>query len=934
MKKNKGSGVLANYNLEKEYEIVFNNTQDALFIIEVDENKDFRFLKLNPTHENLTGMKTEDITGKKPVDVLGEKMGNAVTKHYQRCLDKKKTITYEEVLDLPSGKKVWSTKLSPVLENGKVTHIVGSARNISERKKLEEEKKELSRRYKLAASAAEIGVWKLDLKTNELIWDEYMLKIYEIDSDDKYSYESWTKHIYYQDREETSLKFKQAVENNEIFDHEFRIKTEAGSFKYIKAYGRPILNDEAEAVEVIGVNFDITERKKYEKKFKRIFDETLFGLALINPETAKAVEFNNTVCEMLGYSREEFADLKIEDYEALENKTAIRNNLEKIKKGEKIEFETKHRKKDGSIIDVLIKGSAINLDGRNLAQIVYVDISEKVEALRKLEEYSNELKLRNVELKQARDKAKEASKAKSEFLSTMSHEIRTPMNSIIGMAELLQDTDLSQQQKKYVSVFQNSGESLLTLINDILDLSKIEAGKIEMENKEFNLPAMVENIAEMISVRAYKKGLEMPLRISSEVPECVIGDSDRIRQILINLMGNAVKFTENGQVFLDLRIDSNFSEAGKKRIIFAVKDTGIGIAEEKQKQIFESFTQADASSTRKYGGTGLGLTISKQLVELMGGKIWLKSSPELGSTFYFSLVLEVADNNFEKKENKELQFNDLRILIVDDNPTNIFILKEILADKGAEVGTARSSELALKEISESIKAGNPYQIILMDNFMPGKNGLETAEEIRKKFSSMNLQIIIISSDFENKYLKTNKNLIDDYMMKPIRKKDLFSLLEKAAGRIYQQQKEKDNKSNTLAVKKKSVDLTDNKNKKLLVVEDNPDNRFLIKAFLNKKNYLFEMAENGLEALEKFKNNNYDLILMDIQMPKMNGYQAVNKIRELEKKNKADQTKIIALTAYALDSDKDRALREGFDDHLTKPIKKDKLFAVIDEYLKN
>ena len=923
---------LPNFNLEKEYEIVFNNTQDALFIVEVDEKKDFRFLKLNPTHENLTGLKTEEIAGKTPVEVLGEEMGKAVDKRYQKCLNQKETITYEEVLDLPGGKKVWSTKLSPVLEAGEVTHIVGSARNISERKKLEEEKKELSRRYKLAASAAEIGVWQLDLATNDLVWDEYMFKIYDIESDEGYSYENWTEHLYHKDKEETSRIFQQAVENNKIFEHEFRIITESGKFKYIKAYGRPVLDDQGQAVEVIGVNYDITERKKYEKKFKKIFDESLFGLALVDPEKTKAVEFNNNVCEMLGYSKEEFAELKIKDYEALEDELLIQNKIKKISEGSKVKFETKHRKKDGSIIDVLIKASTINLNGRDLIQIVYVDITEKVEALNKLEDYSKELKLKNIELEQARDKAREASRAKSEFLSTMSHEIRTPMNSIIGMAELLQDTELNEQQHKYVNIFQNAGESLLTLINDILDLSKIEAGRVELEEKEFNLADLVENIAEMISVRAYKKGLEMPLRISSEVPECVIGDPERLRQILINLLGNAVKFTESGQIFLDLRVDSDSSEDNKAKVIFAVKDTGIGIAQEKQKQIFESFTQADASSTRKYGGTGLGLTISKQLVELMGGKIWLKSSPGLGSTFYFSLPFKVQSGKVEGVESKFQQFNDLRILAVDDNPTNNFILKEIIADKGAEVDTAGSGAEALEAVAESIETDNPYQIILMDNFMPQKSGLKTAEEIRNKFKLKNLQIIIISSDFENKYLETHQGFIDDYMMKPIRKKELFSLLEKAAGRIYKEELNiKDTKLNT---DKSDSYLTEIKeqDKKILVVEDNPDNRFLIKAFLQKKDHQLEMAVNGVEAVEKFKNNRYDLILMDIQMPEMNGYQAVNKIREWEAEKELIKTKIVALTAYALDSDKDRALSEGFDAHLTKPLKKDKLFEVIDYYL--
>jgi CheY-like chemotaxis protein len=433
----------------------------------------------------------------------------------------------------------------------------------------------------------------------------------------------------------------------------------------------------------------------------------------------------------------------------------------------------------------------------------------------------------------------------------------------------------------------------------------------------------------MVSVRAYKKGLEMPLRISSKVPECVVGDPERLRQILINLLGNAVKFTEKGQIFLDLRIDSDYSEADKSKVIFAVKDTGIGIPEEKQEKIFDSFTQADASSTRKYGGTGLGLTISKQLVELMRGEIWLKSTPGLGSTFYFSLSLKIAEDKFNFQKEESQKFDQLRILTVDDNPTNNFILKELLADQGAEVETAASAEQALKAVEKSIEVNTPFQIILMDNFMPEKNGLETAAEIRNKFKLKKLQIILLSSDFKSNYLEKHKELIDDYMMKPIRKKELLALLKKAAGRY-------DKKEKINILEQHEIKREKKKNekaaavKKILVVEDNPDNRFLIEAYLKKKDYWLEMAENGIEGVKKFKNNSYDLILMDIQMPEMNGYQAVNKIRAWEEEKELSRTKVIALTAYALDSDKDRALKEGFDAHLTKPLKKDKLFKMIDD----
>ncbi|SIR29361.1 response regulator [Halanaerobium kushneri] len=807
-------------NFEQGYQILFNNTQDALFIMEVDENQDLRFLKLNPAHENLTGLKTEDVAGKTPVEAVGPEIGEIVESHYRECLEKKETISYEEVLDLPSGKKTWATQLSPVINEGKVTHIVGSARNITERKKLEMENRELSQRYKLATEAAGIGVWKLDLKDNFLLWDQQMNKIYELTSEENKTFQAWVKHLHPEDKERVVAKFNRALDKENIFEDEFRIKTDSGKIKHIKAFGKSIYDS---GKKVIGVNYDITE---------------------------------------------------------------------------------------------------------------------KVKALKGLEEYSKELKIKNIELEQARDKAWEASRAKSEFLATMSHEIRTPMNSIIGMAELLLETDLSKQQQKYVDIFQKAGESLLNLINDILNLSKIEAGKIELEKKKFNLIETVESIAEMIAVRAYKKGLEMPLRISSEVPQCVIGDPERLRQILINLLGNAVKFTEQGEIFLDLRIESNFKSESKKMITFMVKDTGIGIEEEKQETIFNHFTQADSSSTRKYGGTGLGLTISKQLVELMGGKIWVKSQPGLGSTFYFSIPFKVAEKTtvkFEKKKN--INFDSISILAVDDNPTNLFILEEMLSDKGAIVETAGSGEEALSALKKSISSNNPFKIILMDNFMPQKTGLETAREIKEKYELNNIKIVITSSDFENKYIEAQKEYIDDYIMKPIRKKELFSLLNRLTDEIGKSRnkaskKNKKSDQGALELDKKTTAASDlgDKEKKLLIVEDNADNRMLIRAYLSKSDYEVEMAVNGLEGVEKIEKNNYDLVLMDIQMPKLDGYQAIRRIREMEKADKINRNKIIALTAYALDSDKEKALQAGFDGHLTKPIKKEKLYKTINEYL--
>lgn len=825
-------------NFKQGYQIVFNNTQDALFIIEVDKNRELKFLSLNPAHERLTGLKTDEIAGKTPVEAVGPKIGKIIEAHYRDCLKTKKTIRYEEFLDLPSGQKVWATQLSPVIEKNKVTHIVGSSRDITERKKLEEENKELSQRYKLATDAARIGVWKLDLDNNILLWDKQMNQIYELKENEDKTYQTWLDHLYLPDKKETVSEFERSLENNKIFESEFRIKSSTGKIKHIKAFGKAVFSPQK---RVIGVNYDI---------------------------------------------------------------------------------------------------------------------SEKVKALKSLKEYSNELKIKNIEFEQARDKAREASKAKSEFLATMSHEIRTPMNSIIGMAELLLDTELNTQQKKYVEIFQQAGESLLTLIDDILNLSKIEAGKIEIEKNHFNLIETVENVAEMMAFKAYNKGLEMPLRISSDIPQCVIGDSERLKQILINIIGNAVKFTHQGEIFLDLRVDESYQESKKKIINFVVKDTGIGIKKEKQKTIFDNFTQADSSSTRKYGGTGLGLTISKQLVELMGGKIWLKSEPGLGSSFYFSIPFEITEKNKNSTNTQKLNFNNLNILAVDDNPTNLFILKEMLADKGANVTTAANGEQAITFLEKSIENKNHFQIILMDHFMPGKSGLEAAREIRNNYK-IDLQIIITSSSFGSKYLKNEKDYIDNYIMKPIRKKELFELLSQAANKILNKnnnsEKKLDSSSKNLSTneidnqnidcniynkkeKENNFKNTNNKKnkfhnkKKILVVEDNADNRLLIDVYLKKKKYNVEMAVNGLEGFKKIKNNNYDLVLMDIQMPKLDGYQALKKIREWEISQNNKKNKILALTAFALESDKTKALKSGFDGYLTKPIKKDTLYKTIAKHI--
>ncbi|MGM0415239.1 MAG: response regulator, partial [Bacillota bacterium] len=478
--------------------------------------------------------------------------------------------------------------------------------------------------------------------------------------------------------------------------------------------------------------------------------------------------------------------------------------------------------------------------------------------------------------------------------------------------------------------FESAGDNLLTLINDILDLSKIEAGKIELEEKEFNLVNTVESIAEMMAIKAYNKELELPCRISPIIPEYLIGDQGRLKQILINIIGNAIKFTKEGEVSIQVDLFNKLEKQNKVKIMFEVTDTGIGIPKERQEEIFASFTQADSSNTREYGGTGLGLAISKELVELMEGEIWLESNLGDGSSFYFTVSLSVSEQKAlgQEETDYQLDYQELDVLIVDDNSTNLLILEEYLAFKGASVDLAEGAEEAIALLENDMN----YQLILLDFLMPQMNGIKLAKYIRTELNLTEVKIIILFSDFQSRpEEKDGFAYIDDYLMKPLRKKDLFSCIARVMNDSLTKEQNALVPEQTTTENFVDVEQSSGKKTKILLVEDVEDNRMLINAYLKKLNYDLEIAVNGVQALEKFKDNNYQLVLMDIQMPIMDGYEATKKIRKLEKEQNLSSTPIIALTAYALDKDIEKILANGFNQHLAKPIKKDNLLNTIQNY---
>ncbi|MEO8047624.1 MAG: response regulator [Nitrospirota bacterium] len=526
---------------------------------------------------------------------------------------------------------------------------------------------------------------------------------------------------------------------------------------------------------------------------------------------------------------------------------------------------------------------------------------------------------------QAKDAAETATRAKSEFLANMSHEIRTPMNAIVGMADLLGETSLTDEQGKYVRIFRNAGQNLMTLLNDILDLSKVEAKQVELERIHFDLQDVIDNVIDLLALRARDKNIEPTCYVSPAVPRFLYGDPTRLHQILVNLVGNAIKFTDQGSIELRVVPNPEISEPGA--LLFSVTDTGIGIPPDKLESIFESFTQAHVSTARKYGGTGLGLAISKQFAILMGGRIWAESRVGQGSTISCALRFDVEPESPEAALSALTDLNALRVLVVDDNATNRLIAREALTAWAMQAGEAPDGLTALAELKRAWEAGEPYEFVLLDSRMPDLNGFEVAERIRADPSLHGLAILMLTSDFggsthrSGEVARTYDLGLAGYLEKPIKRSELRRALAIAHRRTQglpplPRQAEA------------PVALVDHRALRILVVEDSTDNQLLVKAYLKATPYKVDIAENGRIACDMVTVGRYDLILMDIHMPVMDGYTTTATIREWEMKQGIPPTPILALTAYAYPEDKRRIKAVGCNGVLAKPIKKSALLEAI------
>ena len=819
-----------------------------------------------------------------------------------------------------AGKPIWiELDVQPLRdERGEVTGFMALQLDITERKRFEDELARKEAQFRFIFEQAPIGIsWMQSRRAETRLVNpahERITGVTAVQARDTANYFNITHP-------------DDLVKQSAFLDRLYR--GEISQFSMEKRYLRPdgrvvwavmttsvhrdaIVGDPLEVTTLV----DITELKKAQEdaareqeRFRVIFDAIPVGVSWrfvpVNGPVVRLI--NDSHLRICGLTRQQVDEpgifARLSHPADLERQSVLRAKIE-AGEIEHFSIEKRYVRIDGATVWVVL-----DFERKHYVDGSYVDLSTVVDI--------TDQKRQADELRTAKEAAEAANVAKSQFLAMMSHEIRTPMNGVIGMTSLLLDSRLSPEQRDYVDTIRHSGDSLLTIINDILDFSKIESGRLELEQTEFGVRECVEAALDLLAPRVAEKGLDLLYEVADGVPGQVRGDPTRLRQILVNLVGNAVKFTASGEVMLS--VASRAGEGGRLELTFAVRDTGIGISEEGQRRLFQSFSQVDASTTRKFGGTGLGLAISKRLAELMGGRMWVESEAGRGSTFHFTITVEAcASKPRSWMSVTATHLAGRRLLVVDDNATN----RRILADVGAGWGMEVSVFASGSEVLARLRDGQLFDVAILDMHMPEMDGLQLAREIRRLRDVATMPLVLLSSLGQGE-THPDFHIFSARLTKPAKPAQLFEVLA-ALFKVVPAAPRPMSEHPFVAAAAAAATHTE----KLLLAEDNAVNQKVALLMLGKLGFRADIAANGLEVLEAMKRQPYDIILMDVQMPDMDGLEASRQIRLHEAETGA-HCWIIALTANAMQGDREVCFAAGMDDYISKPIKTEELRAALD-----